>query len=152
MLIQQQSYLNKETFDNINDRAITTRVKDTVNKSEVIPYNSNELDQEMIDKQIEGIGQNKGKMVDVNSIKDGSEYIKGELIELNAENKSKEDGIVNEDASMSLHYMKDEESKKAFMGKKVGEEVIFDAVKSYPNKADFAAMLGINKKEAEGND
>ncbi|MDE7374769.1 MAG: trigger factor, partial [Odoribacter sp.] len=61
----------------------------------------------------------------------------------------KEGGIKNEDASMSLHYMKDEKSLKAFKNKKVGNEVKFNAAKAYPNKTDFAAMLGVKKEEAE---
>ena len=45
--------------------------------------------------------------------------------------------------------MKDEEAVNAFKGKKAGEEVKFNAVKAYPNKTDFAAMLGVTKEEAE---
>ena len=48
---------------------------------------------------------------------------------------------------------KDQESTysslDAFKGKKAGEEVKFNAVKAYPNKTDFAAMLGVTKEEAE---
>ena len=77
------------------------------------------------------------------------EYLKGELIELDADGNVKEGGIKNEDASMSVFHMKDEEAVNAFKGKKAGEEVKFNAVKAYPNKTDFAAMLGVTKEEAE---
>ena len=40
-------------------------------------------------------------------------------------------------------------SIKAFMGKKAGEEVKFNAAKAYPNKTDYAALLGVSKEEAE---
>ena len=62
---------------------------------------------------------------------------------------SKENGVKNETASMSLHFMKDEEALNAFKGKKAGEEVKFNAAKAYPNKTDFAAMLGVKKEELE---
>ena len=78
-------------------------------------------------------------MIAVDEI-EGTEYLKGELIELDADGNVKEGGIKNEDASMSVFHMKDEEAVNAFKGKKAGEEVKFNAVKAYPNKTDFAAM------------
>ena len=87
-------------------------------------------------------------MIAVDEI-EGTEYLKGELIELDADGNVKEGGIKNEDASMSVFHMKDEEAVNAFKGKKAGEEVKFNAVKAYPNKTDFAAMLGVTKEEAE---
>ena len=87
----------------------------------------------MIDKQIESICKNNGNMIAVDEI-EGTEYLKGELIELDADGNVKEGGIKNEDASMSVFHMKDEEAVNAFKGK---------------NKTDFAAMLGVTKEEAE---
>ena len=87
-------------------------------------------------------------MIAVDEI-EGTEYLKGELIELDADGNVKEGGIKNEDASMSVFHMKDEEAVNAFKAKKAGEEVKFNAVKAYPNKTDFAAMLGVTKEEAE---
>lgn len=141
--------LDKDDFEFVYDIALSPEVNAKLEKTDKVPYYTIDVDAEMIDKQIESICQNNGEMIDVESVEEGSEYLKGELIELDVENKSKEGGIVNPDASMSLYYMKDEESKKAFEGKKIGEEVVFNAAKAYPNKADFAAMLGITKEEAE---
>ena len=68
---------------------------------------------------------------------EGTEYLKGEIIELDAEGKAKEEGVRNEEASFSLMYMKDEEAAAAFKGAKKGQEVRFNAVKAFPNKTDF---------------
>mgnify|MGYP000096305930 CR=1 FL=1 len=119
-----------------------------MSKREKIPFYTIKVDDEMIDKQIESICKNNGNMIAVDEI-EGTEYLKGELIELDADGNVKEGGIKNEDASMSVFHMKDEEAVNAFKGKKAGEEVKFNAVKAYPNKTDFAAMLGVTKEEAE---
>ncbi len=140
--------LDGGNFEFLYDIALSPEVNAKMSKREKVPYYIIKVDDEMVDKQIEGICKNNGNMVVVDEIA-GDEFLKGELIELNENGEVKEDGIKNEDASMSLHYMKDEEALNAFKGKKVGEEVKFNAVKAYPNKTDFAAMLGISKEDAE---
>ena len=130
------------------DIALSPEVNAKMSKREKIPFYTIKVDDEMIDKQIESICKNNGNMIAVDEI-EGTEYLKGELIELDADGNVKEGGIKNEDASMSVFHMKDEEAVNAFKGKKAGEEVKFNAVKAYPNKTDFAAMLGVTKEEAE---
>lgn len=145
---QKELDLDGEKFEFLYDIALSPEVNVKLSKREKVPYYRIKVDEEMINKQIEGICKSNGTMIDVDTV-EGGEYLKGELIELDDKGKVKEDGIRNEDASMSLHYMKDEKELKAFMGKKVGEEVKFNALKAYPNKTDFAAMLGVTKEVAE---
>ncbi len=145
---QKELDLDGEKFEFLYDIALSPEVNVKLSKREKVPYYRIKVDEEMINKQIEGICKSNGAMIDVDTV-EGGEYLKGELIELDEQGNAKEDGIRNEDASMSLHYMKDEIELKAFMGKKVGEEVKFNALKAYPNKTDFAAMLGVTKEVAE---
>lgn len=146
---QKELNLEDENFEFWYDVAFAPEVNAKLSKREKVPYYSIQVDDEMIDRQIEGICKNNGTMMPVESI-EGTEYLKGELLELDENGGIKEGGIRNEDASMSLHYMKDEAELNAFKGRKVGEEVKFNAVKAYPNKTDLAAMLGVKKEEAEG--
>ena len=145
---QKELNLEDENFEFLYDIALSPEVKAKMSKREKIPFYTIKVDDEMIDKQIESICKNNGNMIAVDEI-EGTEYLKGELIELDADGNVKEGGIKNEDASMSVFHMKDEEAVNAFKGKKAGEEVKFNAVKAYPNKTDFAAMLGVTKEEAE---
>lgn len=145
---QKEVNLEADKLEFFYDIALSPEVNAKMSKREKIPYYRIKVDDEMIDKQIESICKGHGEMVEVEEI-EGTEYLKGELIELDENGQPKEGGIKNEDASMSLHYMKDEEALNAFKGKKVGEEVKFNAVKAYPNKTDFAAMLGVKKEESE---
>lgn len=145
---QKELNLEDEKFEFLYDIALSPEVNAKMSKREKVPYYMIKVDDEMIDKQIESIVKNNGNMVPVDEI-EGTEYLKGELIELDENGNVKEDGIRNEDASMSVYHMKDEEVVNAFKGKKSGEEVKFNAAKAYPNKTDFAAMLGVSKEEAE---
>ena len=145
---QKPLNLEDEHFEFLYDIALSPEVNVKMSKREKLPYYRIKVDDEMVDKQVEAICKNNGSLVEVDVI-EGGEYLKGELIELDENGEAKEGGIRNEDASMSLHYMKDEEAVKAFMGKNAGEEVKFNAAKAYPNKTDYAALLGVSKEEAE---
>lgn len=143
---QKELNLEDENFEFAYDIALSPEVNVKLSKREKVPYYSIKVDDEMIGKQIENLCKNSGEMIPVEEV-EGTEYLKGELIELDAEGKVKEDGVKNEDASFSLMYMKDEESLNAFKGAKKGQEVKFNAVKSFPNQTDFANMLGVSKEE-----
>ncbi len=145
---QKEFSLDEEVFEFLYDIAISPEVNAKLSKREKVVYYSIKVDDEMIDKQIESICKNNAEMLPVDEI-EGTEYLKGELVELDENGAIKEGGLANDDASMSLFYMKDDESLTLFKGKKIGEEVKFNAVKSFPNKTDFAAMLGVSKEEAE---
>lgn len=145
---QKELNLEDDKFEFIYDIALSPEVNVKLSKREKVPYYLIKVDDEMIDKQIESMCKGNGELKPVDEI-EGTEYIKGELIELNADGSVKEGGVKNEDASLSVMHIKDEESVNAFKGAKVGQEVKFNAVKSFPNKADFASMLGVTKEEAE---
>ena len=145
---QKELNLDEENFEFVYDIAMAPAMNVKLSKREKVPYYIIKVDEEMIDKQVESICKNNGELTPVDAI-EGSEYVKGELIELGENGKPKEGGIRVEDASLSLAHMKDEEQVKFFEGKKAGNEVIFNPSKAYPNKTDYAALLQVNKEEAE---
>ncbi len=145
---QKEVNLEDENFEFAYDIALSPEVNVKLSKREKVPYYVIKVDDEMIDKQIEGMCKNSGEMISVEEV-EGTEYLKGEIIELDAEGKAKEEGVRNEEASFSLMYMKDEEAAAAFKGAKKGQEVRFNAVKAFPNKTDFSNMLGVSKEVAE---
>ena len=145
---QKELNLDEENFEFVYDIALAPVMNVKLSKREKVPYYIIKVDDEMIDKQIESICKSNGELISVDTI-EGSEYVKGELIELGEDGKPKEGGIHVEDASLSVEHMKDEEQVKIFVGKQVGNEVIFNPSKVYPNKTDYAALLQISKEEAE---
>ena len=145
---QKELNLDEESFEFVYDIALSPAMNVKLSKREKVPYYIIKVDDEMIDKQIESICKSNGELTPVDTI-EGSEYVKGELIELGEDGKPKEGGIHVEDASLSVEHMKDEEQVKIFTGKQAGNEVIFNPSKAYPNKTDYSALLQVSKEEAE---
>lgn len=139
---------NEENFEFVYDIAFAPTMNVKLSKREKIPYYIIQVDNEMIDKQVEAILKNNGELRPADVV-EGTEYLKGELIELDEAGKSREEGIRNEDASLSIDHIKDEDALKAFIGAQAGSQIVFNPAKAFPNKTDLAAMLGVAKEEAE---
>lgn len=91
---QKELNLEDENFEFLYDIALSPEVNAKMSKREKIPFYTIKVDDEMIDKQIESICKNNGNMIAVDEI-EGTEYLKGELIELDADGNVKEGGIKN---------------------------------------------------------
>ena len=83
--------LEDDKFEFIYDIALSPEVNVKLSKREKVPYYLIKVDDEMIDKQIESMCKGNGELKPVDEI-EGTEYIKGELIELNADGSVKEGG------------------------------------------------------------
>ncbi|MFR4043576.1 MAG: trigger factor [Odoribacter splanchnicus] len=108
---QKELNLEDENFEFLYDIALSPEVNAKMSKREKIPFIPSKLTM-MIDKQIESICKNNGNMIAVDEIE--VRIPERELIELDADGNVKEGGIKNEDASMSIFHMKDEEAVNAF--------------------------------------
>ncbi len=148
---QKDLNLEGESFEFFYDIALAPEVNVEMTKREKLPYYTIIVDVAMLEKQIAHIRKSNGSMQDVDTI-EGTEYLTGKLEELDDKGGVKAGGISNPQTSMSVSHMKDESSAELFKGKKIGDEVVFNPSKAYPNKTDFSAMLGISKEEAENVD
>ena len=79
---QKPLNLEEDNFEFMYDIALSPEVNAKMSKREKLPLYTIKVDEEMIDKQIESICKGNGNMVPVEEI-EGSEYLNGELIELN---------------------------------------------------------------------
>ena len=75
------------------------------------------------------------------------ELIRGVLVKVNESGEEVENGIRVENVSMSLEMMKDENEKLLFSGTGAGDEVVFNVKKAFPNDAELASLLRIDKSE-----
>lgn len=57
--------------------------------------------------------------------------------------------VMNEEASLSVEMVKDEEIKKEFLGKSTGDTVTFDIRKAFPNDYEIAGLLKKQKDEVK---
>ncbi|HUW92516.1 MAG TPA: trigger factor [Bacteroidales bacterium] len=57
--------------------------------------------------------------------------------------------ISNDDATLSVELVKDEELKKEFIGKKAGDKVTFDLRTAFPNDYEIAGITGLKKENVK---
>lgn len=118
-------------------------------KNLTIPYYKIEVTDDMIDRQDENMRKQLGKQV-VGEEVDETALVKGVITELNADGTVKENGIVVENGILAPHYFKDKEQKDLFIGKKPGDEVVFNPWATCDgNPAELSSMLNIDKKDVE---
>ena len=115
-----------------------------VTAKDKIPYYRIKVDKKQREEYKDSLLQRYGEFKPVEKAgKD--EMIKGTLMTVDQEGNELENGIRVEDASFSLDMMKDEDQKVLFSGAGKGDEVMFDIKKAFPNDAELASLLKIEK-------
>ncbi len=114
-----------------------------------VPYYNIEVNQEMIDKQNDSLKKRFGKQVPGEVASEDS-LLRGSMVELNEDGTEKAEGIKVEKTIISPQYLKDDDEKAKFVGHKVDDEIVFNPYKAAAgNLTELAAMLNIDKKDAE---
>jgi len=85
------------------------------------------------------------KKADITGEKD---VLKGKIEAINEKGEIVPEGISNEDATLSVDIIKDEEIKKAFTGKGENDTIDFNIRKAFPNDIEIAGLLKKSKEEA----
>lgn len=113
-----------------------------------IPFYNIEVSQDMIDKQTDAFKKRFGKQVPGETVVDDA-LVKGEMVELNADGTPKEGGLKVEKTILSPQYLKNEDEKAKFIGKKVGDLVVFNPSKATDgNATELASLLNVDKEHA----
>lgn len=117
-----------------------------VTSKDKIPYYKIKVDKTQKKEYVDSLLQRYGEFNPVEKAgKD--EMIRGTLVKVDAEGNEVENGMRVENVSLSLDMMKDEEQQLLFSGTKAGDEVIFNVKKAYPNDAELASLLRVDKSE-----
>ena len=136
-----------------------------VNKDVTIPYYTIAVDDEMVKRQDDAFARRFGSQVPGDAV-DASALVKGSVVELNADGTGAEalahhlDRIVEvgavisaESTIISMEYVAGTEERDKFMGKKVGDKVVFNPKAAGKGSvADVASMLNVDKEQAENVD
>ncbi|MDE5791292.1 MAG: trigger factor [Muribaculaceae bacterium] len=122
-----------------------------VNKDLHVPYYNIKVTEEMMDAQDKQFRRRFGKQEPGDTV-DATALVKGVITELNEDGSVKEDGIVVENGIVAPEYFKNDDQKKIFEGKKVGESFTFNpAATCVGNPAELSSMLNISKEDAENH-
>lgn len=114
-----------------------------------VPYYNIEVSQDMVDKQNEAFKKRFGSQVPGEESTEDA-LLRGSMEELDEAGNVKEDGIKVERTVISPQYQKDADVKASLVGKKVGDEFVFNPYKGAGgNITELAAMLNVDKAEAD---
>jgi trigger factor len=112
-----------------------------------VEYYKIKIEDSMVEDTIKDITRRYGKMINPET-SEKDDVLFGEFAELDGENNPIADGLKNK-SNLFIQYIKDEETRNNLIGKKSGESVDLDIVKSVENESEMAGMLGIKKEELE---
>ncbi|NCD42096.1 MAG: trigger factor, partial [Bacteroidia bacterium] len=128
------------------DLGIQPEINITLDNSIAVTYPSIKVEEEKIDEYIHNLQKRNGTVTAGNEAEEG-DLLKCDFAQLDEEGNILENGIQNS-ASLPLDSIQLKTIKKKFIGKKVGEVVIFDPMNAIKNATDVAAMLNIDKEKA----
>jgi trigger factor len=135
-------------FEFVFDIGLAPEIELSVTENDLIPYYLIKVDDEEINKQVDRIANRYGTYLDAELIED-KELIKASMQETDSDGNPVENGIDIEEATISLEFVKDEESRKKFIGLKKGDQLIVDVTKAFENETDRAALLKIDKEKLQ---
>ncbi len=121
-----------------------------VDKNVTLPYYTIEVSEEMLKDQDEALRRRMGSQVPGEEVEPDA-VVKGTIFELNEDGtvKESEDAIQVINGILAPNYFKDKEEAEKFIGKKVGDKVVFNPYKSCEgNLAELSSMLNIDKDRA----
>lgn len=116
-----------------------------------MPYYKITVSDEMINRQDEAMRRRFGKQIPGEEV-DATALVKGVLTELAADGTVKEGGIVVENGIVSPQYFKSDDQRALFIGKKVGDTVVFNpSATCDANPAEMSSMLNIDKNDVNNH-
>jgi trigger factor len=78
------------------------------------------------------------------------DILKGKIEAVDEKGELIENGIVNENSTLAVDIIKDNDIKNGFIGRKENDTVVFDIRKAFPNDNEIAGLLKKKKEETEG--
>lgn len=137
----------QEDFSFLFDVALAPEIDITLTDKDKIDYYHIDIDDDMVAKQKEALCSRFGVQQPVEEASE-KDIVKGRFVELDENNAPKEGGISVE-SLLTPAYLKDEAEKNKFVGKKVGDKVVFNpSVACGGNDTEIAAMLHIGKDKS----
>ena len=114
-----------------------------------IPYYNIKVTDEMVENQNASYKKRFGKQVPGEAAAEDS-LLKGSMVELDENDAANEGGVSVDRTILSPQFLKNADEKAKFIGKKVGESIVFNPhTAADGNLTELAAMLNVDKSEAD---
>lgn len=137
---------NQNDFEFVYEMGLAPKFDLELSAKDKFTYQTVKIDDTLVNKYVSDIAKRYGKVEPVEVSAEG-DLLNGDFVELDSNSEILPGGIFKT-ASVFMDRLKDE-SKKAFLGLKVGDKTVVEAQNIATNSVDLAAMLGIEKAEAE---
>ena len=147
----KQDVIDFDTQENFTfsfDIALAPEVQVNVSNKLNVPYYNIEVDQAMIDEQVIGTTSRFGTNEIVQAVSEGS-MIKADLFEVDAKGNVVDGGISSLGTMVSVKVIKDDAEKAKFIGAGVGDSIVVNIDKAYPNVSEKSYLLKVSKEIAE---
>lgn len=129
------------------DIAVAPELKVELTSKDKLPYYDIKVDDATVDKQVDIFASRTGQYVKAKEYQK-NDMLKGDLRELDEKGNTKEGGITLEAAVMMPEFIKVEDQRKLFDNAKLGDVIVFNPRKAYPdNDSEIAALLKIKREE-----
>lgn len=135
-------------FEFAFDVALAPRVEVNLSKRLTLPLYEIAITDDMIDGHKKNLTSRFGK-IEPREVVTEKTMLKADLVQLDQEGNPLEEGIVANDSTMSMSVLKDEALEEKFIGSKVGDTIVFDPKKAFPNDTELSYLLKIDKEQAE---
>ncbi|OPZ31833.1 MAG: Trigger factor [Bacteroidetes bacterium ADurb.BinA174] len=138
-----------EKFEFKFDIALAPEFELSLNKKDKLTYYNVKLEDDLLAKQYDAYKQNYGTYKKVDSEALDTDLIKGKITEID-NGEPKENLLEIENGIIMPSYIKDEETKKKFVGAKVSDSIVFNPKTAYDNNvAEIASLLQISKDDVK---
>lgn len=130
-----------EDFQFFYDLALAPQFEVKINDKSKFEFHKVEVSDSMVDEQIESLTRRHGALSDT-EVSEENDMLLGAFVQLDENDEIVEGGLMNT-SSISIEYVKDEDTVKKLVGLKPGDYVIVDPAKVSSGPEDMAKMLGI---------
>ncbi len=147
-----------EKFDLKNDDftfkfkvGLAPEISNPVSKDLKVPYYDIEVTDELVSEQDQNLRRRFGKQESGDTIESNA-VVKGIITELDENGNVKEGGVVVENGILAPEHFKSEEQKALFVGKKVGDTIVFNpAATCDASPVEMSSMLHIDKDDVDNH-
>lgn len=139
----------EKSFEFVFDMGLAPEFEIKLSKRDKVNYYIIKVDKKMREGYIENILSRSGSYVDAETASDKG-LLKVMLTELTENEEPKEGGISVDNASVAVSLVADADEQKKMIGSKVGDILVVDVVKSFPNETDRASLLNVKKDDLSG--
>lgn len=138
-----------ENFEFKFDVALAPEFELPLNKKDALTYYNVKLEDDLLDKQYDAYKQNYGTYKKVEEAAVETDLVKGKITEID-NGEPKENLLEIENGIIMPSYIKDEETKKKFVGANVGDSIVFNPKTAYDNNAaEISSLLQISKDDVK---